>query len=88
MAGAEDGCWILPSGKLEDGGHAIEALMREAREEMGINLIASDLQPVGTAHYRNPEGRSRLGLFFATQSRRSRQGEPVNAEPHKCAGIA
>ncbi|MEV8116835.1 hypothetical protein AB0O69_18405 [Streptomyces xiamenensis] len=35
-------------------------------------------------HYRNPEGRPRIGWFFATAHWR---GEPVNAEPTKCAGI-
>jgi hypothetical protein len=35
-------------------------------------------------HHRSPEGEGRIGLFF-TASRW--QGAPVNAEPHKCAGL-
>lgn len=85
--GYADGLWNLPSGKVEDGEHAIGAIVREAHEEIGIRLDPTTLRPVGAVHYRNPEGQARLGLFFANDTDPATQGEPFNAEPHKCAKI-
>lgn len=85
--GYADGQWNLPSGKVEAGEHVLAAIVREAHEEVGIRLDPAALRPVGAVHYRNPEGQTRLGLFFATETDPARQGLPVNAEPHKCAKI-
>jgi 8-oxo-dGTP pyrophosphatase MutT (NUDIX family) len=85
--GYADGQWNLPSGKVEAGEHAIAAIVREAREEIGIRLDPARLDPVGAVHYRGPEGQTRLGLFFASGTDPAAQGEPFNAEPHKCARI-
>jgi hypothetical protein len=38
-------------------------------------------------HRRNPEGQYRLGVFFHVEADPGRREIPVNAEPHKCAGI-
>jgi 8-oxo-dGTP pyrophosphatase MutT (NUDIX family) len=86
--GYADGMWNLPSGKLEDGEHALAALIRETREEIGINLRPDELRHTGVVHCRNPEQDARLGLFFAAPSHPESQGEPFNAEPHKCAQLA
>ena len=85
--GYADGMWNLPSGKLEQGEHALDAIIREAKEEIGITLHPDDLHFTGVVHCRNPEGQARLGLFFAAPSDTSRQGEPHNAEPDKCAQL-
>ncbi|GGP78365.1 NUDIX domain-containing protein [Streptomyces melanogenes] len=58
--------------------------MREAREEVGITLDPATLRIVHVMHFRNREGQSRIGWFFATAEW---EGTPVNGEPHKCAGI-
>jgi len=86
--GYADGQWNVPSGKLEDSEHALDAIVREAREEIGIALEPDDLHLTGVVHCRNPEGEGRVGLFFTTPHRPDRHGEPVNAEPHKCAELA
>lgn len=86
--GYADGLWNLPSGKLEDGEHALDALVREAKEEIGITLQPAELHLTGVVHCRNPEGQGRIGLFFATPYRPDHHGEPHNAEPHKCAALA
>lgn len=86
--GYADGMWNLPSGKLEDGEHALDALIREAREEIGITLTSDQLRHVGVVHCRNPEAQGRIGLFFTAPSHPEHQGEPYNAEPHKCAKLA
>ncbi|MFG2737272.1 NUDIX domain-containing protein [Streptomyces harbinensis] len=83
--GYADGLLNLPSGKVDPGESVIEAAVREAQEEVGITIDPAALRTVHVMHYRNPEGRPRIGWFFATAHW---TGEPVNAEPHKCAGIA
>jgi 8-oxo-dGTP pyrophosphatase MutT (NUDIX family)/predicted house-cleaning noncanonical NTP pyrophosphatase (MazG superfamily) len=84
--GYADGEWqIMPSGHLEDGESVHDTAIREAREELGIELSAADLETVHVMHHRNPGGTARIGMFFAA---RRWHGEPVNAEPGKCAALA
>ncbi|WP_329428876.1 NUDIX domain-containing protein [Streptosporangium sp. NBC_01495] len=68
----------------EEGETIDEAVAREALEEIGINLSVEDLRFVHLCHFRSPEGQARMGVFFEATSW---EGEPVNAEPHKCARI-
>jgi 8-oxo-dGTP diphosphatase len=82
--GYADGWWNLPSGHLEEGETIDEAVIREAREEIGIELTAGDIRFAHLCHFRNPEGQARMGVFFEA---RTWSGVPINAEPHKCAQI-
>ncbi|MQS35793.1 NUDIX hydrolase [Streptomyces katsurahamanus] len=83
--GYADGLLNLPSGKVEHGEDVYDAIIREAEEEIGVRLRREALRLVHVMYFRNPEGGTRVGWFFATNEW---SGEPVNAEPHKCAGIA
>lgn len=83
--GYADGQLNLPSGKVEPGENVIDAVVREAREEVAVCLAPSLLRPVHVMHLLTPECRTRIGWFFATAEW---AGRPTNAEPHKCAGIA
>jgi 8-oxo-dGTP pyrophosphatase MutT (NUDIX family) len=85
--GYADGRWNLPSGKLELGEDAVSGVIRESREEIGIRLTPEELRPAATLHHYAAPGHTRLGLVFVAMSAPQRQGEPVNAEPHKCGGI-
>lgn len=85
--GYADGEWNLPSGKLEFGEDAVCAVIREAAEEIGIRLTPDEVRPATTVHYRNRLGQGRIGLIFVADHVPDRHSEPVNAEPHKCAGI-
>jgi len=38
-------------------------------------------------HHRNTAGLARVGLAFTVDYDPARHGQPVNAEPHKCAKI-
>lgn len=85
--GYADGQWNLPSGKLEPNEDAISGMVRETREEIGVRLTPADLRMVAVVHHRNTAGRARIGLVFTATYDPDRHGEPVNAEPHKCAKV-
>jgi 8-oxo-dGTP diphosphatase len=86
--GFADGQWNLPSGKAETGESAVAAVIREAREEIGIQLTEDEVSYAATVHCRNSDTDTRVGLFFQATARQSPLGDPYNAEPHKCAKIA
>ncbi|WP_245797552.1 NUDIX hydrolase [Mangrovactinospora gilvigrisea] len=82
--GYRDGWYNLPSGKAVEGEDIITAAVRETREEIGIHLTPSQLQTVHVLHHYTPEHTHRICWFLrATEW----TGEPVNAEPHKCADL-
>lgn len=70
--GYADGQWNLPSGKLEAGEDLISALMREAREEVGVEIRPTEPRMVAAVHHRNPNGVGRVGFFFEVASRARR----------------
>ena len=82
--GYADGAWNLPSGKLEHGETVSRAAIREGQEEIGVRIPENALRFVHLIHYRNPLGDARIGVFFQALNW---DGEPYNAEPHKCARI-
>ncbi|MFI9558895.1 NUDIX hydrolase [Nonomuraea endophytica] len=82
--GYRDGWYCLPSGHLEADETVVACAIREAREEIGITVDRRDLRPATVVHHLSPEGRPRLGVFFAASRW---YGEPVNAEPGKCAEL-
>ncbi|MEU7890230.1 NUDIX domain-containing protein [Microbispora bryophytorum] len=82
--GYADGEWqIMPSGHLEEGESVVDTAVREAREELGVEV--DDCEVVHVMHHRNAGGTARIGIFLVA---RSITGTPVNAEPHKCAELA
>ena len=85
--GYADGMWNLPSGKLEERERLVEALLREAREEIGIVLALHEVRTVASVQYLNEHGQTRVGFFFEAKANPHRQGQPYNAEPDKCARI-
>ncbi|MFD8882160.1 phosphotransferase [Streptomyces erythrochromogenes] len=76
------GLWHLPSGHL-DGPHedVVTALIREAREETGVDIDPANVRAAVTVHHRSPGGASRTGHFFEV---RRWKGEPEIAEPDVC----
>lgn len=80
-----DGLWHLPSGKLDAGESLVEAAIREAWEETGVRIGATDLRHVHTLHATAPGVEPRLGVFFEVLVW---QGEPENREPEKCYELA
>ncbi|MFF5210621.1 NUDIX domain-containing protein [Streptosporangium sp. NPDC000396] len=82
--GYRDGWYCLPSGHLEEGETVVECAIREAHEEVGVVINPADLQPATVVHHLPPEGKPRVGMFFAASRW---DGEVVNAEPHKCGRV-
>jgi 8-oxo-dGTP pyrophosphatase MutT (NUDIX family) len=86
--GFADGMWNLPSGKAENCETAVAAVIREAHEELGIQLAEDEVSYAATVHCRNSSTDTRIGLFFQATAKDSPLDAPYNAEPHKCAKIA
>ncbi|WP_372492711.1 NUDIX domain-containing protein [Micromonospora foliorum] len=85
--GYADGRRVLPSGKLEAGEGVVTAVVRETSEEIGAWLDRGMVRLAAMDHHRGWAGQGRVGLVFAAVYEPARYGQPVNAEPHKCAEI-
>jgi 8-oxo-dGTP diphosphatase len=79
QTGYRDGEYSVPAGHLDGNEPVRLAAVREAFEEVGLRLDPADIAFAGVFHRR--EGDERIDFFVHVQRW---QGEPVNAEPHKC----
>jgi SAM-dependent methyltransferase len=87
--GYGDGLLNGPSGHVEDGEDVRAAMIREAYEEVGVELTPDDLRVALVMQHRGPGGQPRIGWFFeAGCQEHGRGGEPYNREPQKCSGIS
>src|SRR4030042_6138077 len=77
--GYKDGNYSLPSGHLEGGESATDALIRETKEEIGVGLKKENLEISHVIHRRSGE-LEYIDLFFTTKNW---QGTPQNSEPEK-----
>ena len=68
------GLWELPGGKLERGESPRDCLVREYREELGVDVRVGAAMAVIEHDY--PHGRVRLHAFLCTRDR----GEPRNLQ--------
>jgi mutator protein MutT len=77
--GFRDGEYSVPAGHLDGGETIMQAAIREAAEETGLQIAESDLTFSTVMH--RIEGDERIDFFVQVQQW---QGEPFNAEPEKC----
>lgn len=84
-SGFYDGWFGLPAGHVDGGESLKQAMIREAHEEIGIEIDAKDLHLVHTLHRANASERERLDFFFTVDGF---QGKPVNCELDKCTELA
>jgi 8-oxo-dGTP diphosphatase len=84
--GYRDGWYSLPAGHINGGEPAIRAAIREAKEEVGVDIDPKRLRLVHTMHRysEDPEPQEKIDLGFEVSKWR---GELRNAEPEKCAGL-
>lgn len=87
--GYMDGHWATAAaGHVEAGETAVEAALRETREELGIGIAAEDLVPLTTMHRtqaQSPAANKRIDHFFSCDSW---SGNPHIMEPDKNAALA
>jgi mutator protein MutT len=77
--GYRDGEYSVPAGHLEGGETVIAAAVREAHEEVGVQLHPDDVLFCGVMH--RLEDEERVDFFVRV---RSWSAEPFNNEPDKC----
>lgn len=77
----EEGKYGLVSGHLEEGETLKEAIIREAKEEVGIFLTKEELTFIGTFHFSND---NYLNFYFTTSSYK---GNAQIKEPDKCSKL-
>src|SRR6266540_5253109 len=71
--GYGDNAYHPPAGHLEDGESVVAALVREAKEEIGVTIAPQDVHLAHVMH--NSSGGGRMALFFEV---RRWEGEPDN----------
>ncbi len=77
-----DGHYSVVAGHVDARESASAAMIREAREEVGITLSPHDLEHVVTVH--RDSDTERIDLFFLA---RDFEGEVRNMEPEKCGEL-
>jgi 8-oxo-dGTP pyrophosphatase MutT (NUDIX family) len=81
--GFSDGMYHLPAGHLEDGETISAGAIREAKEELGIDLHPADLHLVHVMHQRS----GRLSLFSKSGSGRAIWSMPNPTSANRSTGF-
>ena len=77
--GWSDGMYTLPAGHIDDGETVLESMIREVKEETGIEINPQDVDFV---HVMQQEGdRSYFDFYFVINKW---ENEPEIIEPNKC----
>ena len=83
--GFADGMYGLPAGKVEVGESVLAGMVREAKEELGIEIRESDLELSSLVyHLWTDKVQTQSNIFFFCSKF---SGEIVNAEPEKCCAL-
>ena len=82
--GYEDGKYSLIAGHVEHFESPSQAIVREAREEVGIEVAIEDLRFVKVVHRQCPDNLVFVDYFFEASRW---NGEPGISEPEKCSDL-
>jgi 8-oxo-dGTP diphosphatase len=78
-----DGCLNMPAGHIDADETPREAAVREAKEEVGVDVGINDITFVHVQYNRNVDGHhDRTHYYFKIEDCDLR---PINTEPHKCS---
>jgi ADP-ribose pyrophosphatase YjhB (NUDIX family) len=80
--GYEDGSYHLPAGHMDGNEKVTAALIRESKEEIGVEIAPDDVKLVHIMH--SLTNNERMGFFFEVTRW---QGEITNMEPEKCGKL-
>ncbi len=80
--GYEDGNYSVPAGHADGGERVTEAMIREIKEEIGLDISPANLEVAHVMHRANQgENHERIDFFFMAKNW---QGEPQICETDKC----
>ena len=84
--GFQDGNYSVPAGHVDEGESVSNAVVREAQEELGINIDKQDMTLAHVMHRKaTDQSDERLDFFFTAQKF---EGEIKNVEPNKCDDLS
>ncbi|MDR0300957.1 MAG: NUDIX domain-containing protein [Treponema sp.] len=81
--GYEDGNYSVIAGHLDGNEDVYNAMIREAKEEAGIDIELKDIKIVQVMHRKKPN-EERIDYFFCCNKW---SNEVKNAEPEKCSEL-
>jgi len=81
--GYEDGNYSVIAGHLDGGESIFSAMIREAKEEAGIDIEINDLKIVQVMHRKKPD-EERIDYFLCCNKW---HGNIINMEPEKCSEL-
>lgn len=81
--GYEDGKYSVIAGHLDGDEEVKAAMIREAKEEAGIDIAVEDMEIIGVMHRKSED--ERIDYFLTAKVWK---GEIVNKEPEKCDALA
>lgn len=81
--GYSDGMYQMPSGHIERDEFPVAAVIRETKEEVGVDILPTDLKFVHASYrlIKNGDAGDYVDYFFKTDKW---SGELKNTEPDKC----
>ncbi len=82
--GHMDGLFGLPSGHVDGGESFKQAMIREAKEEIGVEIDPKDLEFEHIMHRKVEDGIERIDIYYSAQKW---TGEVANVETDKCSEL-
>ncbi|WP_194835593.1 NUDIX domain-containing protein [Nocardia sp. XZ_19_369] len=79
-----DGEWNAPGGRLDAGEDVLTAVIREAEEEIGVQVAREHVRMVASMHIQSPPGQALIVFIFQADTW---SGEPWNREPERCSEL-
>ena len=82
---SSDGLYSVVAGHLDGGETVTQAIIREAKEEVGVEISPKDIEIKTVCHSYNNRNNREFIQFYITCDKWV--GEPTNKEPEKCGEI-